>query len=254
MAESLADRLKRIAAEKKAARDAAESESAAKSELIELVTENSESNLEARHKLSVEAILNDRLEPVQATNSGGGSTGVAGEVSDGATGTTSEPDSSNETTIQASTTDSSAVERPGSGVGESKGLEPAPAPDSNVIAGVGGAGTEVQSSSTGSTSTELVSQPSTASSSDHPLAMEFAELEAALLARDPEFKVQLRKIHRHLGQDAELVTQMTEEEISMIVTGLVLFANTEIVEPAKAKSAKAAVKAAGKKAISADDL
>jgi hypothetical protein len=47
---------------------------------------------------------------------------------------------------------------------------------------------------------------------------------------------------------------MTEEEVAMIVGGLVLFANTEIVEPAKAKGVKKAVAAAKKIVISADDL
>lgn len=90
--------------------------------------------------------------------------------------------------------------------------------------------------------------------SDHPLAMQFAELEQALLAQQPEFKTILRQIHRHLGQEPELVTQMTEQEIQMIVSGLVIFANAEIVAPAIAKTAKAAIKAAKAKPISADDL
>lgn len=90
--------------------------------------------------------------------------------------------------------------------------------------------------------------------STHPLAMAFAELEAGLLARDPEFKTKLRDIHRHLGREPELVTQMTEAEIALIVTGMVVFANAEIVEPAAKKAGKAAVKAASKVVISADDL
>lgn len=90
--------------------------------------------------------------------------------------------------------------------------------------------------------------------SDHPLAMQFAELEQALLAKLPEFKTILRDIHRHLGQEPELVTQMSEQEIQMVVSGLVVFANAEIVEPAAQKSAKAKIKEASKKVISADDL
>lgn len=90
--------------------------------------------------------------------------------------------------------------------------------------------------------------------SNHPLAMQFAELESALLATDPEFKTILRQIHRHLGQEPELVTQMTEQEIQMVVQGLVVFANAEIVAPAAAKSEKAKLTAAKKKVISADDL
>ena len=90
--------------------------------------------------------------------------------------------------------------------------------------------------------------------SDHPLAMQFAELEQALLAQQPEFKTILRQIHRHLGQEPELVTQMTEQEIQLIVSGLVVFANAEIVAPAAEKSAKAKIAAAKKQPISADDL
>lgn len=97
--------------------------------------------------------------------------------------------------------------------------------------------------------TELTIQPTPSS---HPLAMQFAELEAALLTADPTFKTTLRDVHRHLGKDPELVTLMTEEEVAMIVKGLVVFANAEVVEPAKAKAVKAASKAL--KNISADDL
>lgn len=97
--------------------------------------------------------------------------------------------------------------------------------------------------------TELTIQPTPSS---HPLAMQFAELEAALLTADPTFKTTLRDVHRHLGKDPELVTLMTEEEVEMIVKGLVVFANAEVVEPAKAKAVKTAAKAL--KNISADDL
>lgn len=90
--------------------------------------------------------------------------------------------------------------------------------------------------------------------SNHPLAMEFAELEAALLAADPDFRNQLRNVHRHLGKEPELVTMMSEQEIQMIVRGLVELANSEIVEPAKAKSVKKATADLKKKVISADDL
>lgn len=96
--------------------------------------------------------------------------------------------------------------------------------------------------------------PKSITTSDHPLAMQFAELEQALNAKDPQFPTILRQIHRQLGQDAELVTQMSEEEIQLIVTGMVVYANAEIVEPAKVKAAKSAVAKAGKKPITADDL
>lgn len=90
--------------------------------------------------------------------------------------------------------------------------------------------------------------------SDHPLAMQFAELEQALLTRDPSFKTILRDIHRHLGSEPELVTMMTEEEVHRVVRGLVTVAQEEIVEPAKAKAVKATTKALKAKAIDVDDL
>lgn len=88
--------------------------------------------------------------------------------------------------------------------------------------------------------------------SSHPLAMQFAEMESALLTADPTFKTILRDVHRHLGKDPDLVTLMTEAEVALVVKGLVVFANAEVVEPAKAKAVKAAAKTM--KNISADDL
>lgn len=203
MAESLAERLKRIAAEKKAAREAGQA-----SPVVAPITE---------------VTSDDRLEPVrEEDNSGGEEPGI----------TCSTPGNSATVGTESEVSGSPAgIERT---VGEATGL---------AVQGSG----EVEAGSGNSVS-------SSGSSSDHPLAMKFAELEETLLARDPQFKVILRDIHRHLGQDAELVTQMTEEEIAMVVTGLVLFANTEIVEVAKAKSVKKAVAEAKKKVISADDL
>lgn len=90
--------------------------------------------------------------------------------------------------------------------------------------------------------------------SSHPLAMQFAELESALLASEPEFKTILRQIHKHLGNEPELVTQMSEKEIQMVVQGLIVFANAEIVAPAAAKTQAKKVKEAKAKVISADDL
>lgn len=89
--------------------------------------------------------------------------------------------------------------------------------------------------------------PSSKSSSTHPLAMQFAELEQGILARDPQFKTILRDIHRQLGTEPELVTQMTEAEIALVVQGLVQRAQEEIVTPAATKAAK-------KKVITVDDL
>ena len=105
-----------------------------------------------------------------------------------------------------------------------------------------------------SSTTNFPAAPAARSASNHPLAMQFAELEQGILARDPQFKTILRDIHRHLGSEPELVTQMTEAEVALVVQGLVQRAQEEIVAPAAAKSAKAAVRAAGKKTITVDDL
>lgn len=105
----------------------------------------------------------------------------------------------------------------------------------------------VVSDSGGSSSTNFPAAPSARSASNHPLAMQFAELEQGILARDPQFKTILRDIHRQLGTEPELVTQMTEAEIALVVQGLVQRAQEEIVTPAATKAAK-------KKVITVDDL
>lgn len=145
-----------------------------------------------------------------------------------------------------SNTDSTEVEGASSSDSSSLVADSSDGSSAGGVASVSGLGDPV---------TELAESPApTKAPSDHPLAMQFAELELALNAKDPQFPTILRQIHRHLGQDAELVTMMTEEEVQLIVTGMVVFAQAEIVEPAKAKAAKAAVTKAGKKAITADDL
>lgn len=113
---------------------------------------------------------------------------------------------------------------------------------------------EVSSNCTGGVLSSIGANTSSSCGSTHPLAMEFAELEAMILAADPTMPTILRQIHRHLGQDPELVTMMTEEEVQLMVTGMIVHAKAAIVEPAKAKTAKAAVSAAKKKVITADDL
>lgn len=103
------------------------------------------------------------------------------------------------------------------------------------------------SADSSSSSANFPAAPAARSVSNHPLAMQFAELEQGILARDPQFKTILRDIHRHLGSEPELVTQMTEAEIALVVQGLVQRAQEEIVAPA-------AVKAVKKKVITVDDL
>ena len=89
-------------------------------------------------------------------------------------------------------------------------------------------------------------------SSDNPIKMQLAELEAALTQKIPEFRTILRDIHGKLRQDPELVTAMSEEEISLIVSGLVAHANVEVLAPKAAKKAKSLGTA--KNPIGADDL
>lgn len=113
---------------------------------------------------------------------------------------------------------------------------------SNLLPTVSASSTDSDSSST-----NFPAAPPARSASNHPLAMQFAELEQGILARDPQFKTILRDIHRQLGTEPELVTQMTEAEIALVVQGLVQRAQEEIVTPAATKAAK-------KKVITVDDL
>lgn len=85
---------------------------------------------------------------------------------------------------------------------------------------------------------------------DHPLKMKLAELEQALTEKLPEFRTILRDIHSKLRQDPECVTAMSEDEIGVIVSGLVHHANVEVIAPKAVKSAKKAAKTP----ISASDL
>jgi hypothetical protein len=230
MAESLAERLKRIAAEKKAA--------AAK------VTEP-----------VAEVSSDDRLEPVREGEVAGAAdittsadtdnspVGTGGDSATVETGCGSETASQSDRTKVSLESDPTAGESASSNEGLESGHAVPVGSDSQASSSL-----EVLDNS------ELVDSTRVDVLPEHPLAMQFAELEAALLARDPTFKTILRQVHQHLGKDPELVTMMTEEEVAMIVGGLVLFANTEIVEPAKAKGVKKAVAAAKKVVISADDL
>lgn len=85
---------------------------------------------------------------------------------------------------------------------------------------------------------------------DNPLMMQLAELEDALLKKLPEFRTILRDIHTKLRQDPEVVTILTEDEVSLIVSGLVTHANVDIIAPRTVKAAKKAAKTP----ISAGDL
>lgn len=130
-------------------------------------------------------------------------------------------------------------------LGESELLSPDGAVSSTHVA-------ECSAGDSGSSEVLLTSLEPTPS--DHPLAMKFAELEQGLLTADPQFKTILRDIHRNLAMEPENVTAMTDEEVALVVRGLIMVAQAEVVEPAKAKAAKKSVAAAKKAVISADDL
>ena len=217
MAESLAEKLKRLAAEKKAAKEAV-------------------AVVESTVTAAVASVANDQ--PVMAV-----AVAVAQAGEDG-----NETDKGN--TVAASGVSTAGTQGAQAGTGTTGSSEsnitPPITSDRKELAGND---LPEQASSEQVAGINLTPTPSS-----HPLAMQFAEMETALLAADPKFKLILRDVHRTLGKEPELVTQMTEEEISLVVRGLVVFANAEIVEPAKAKAVKAGQAAMKKKAISADDL
>lgn len=68
------------------------------------------------------------------------------------------------------------------------------------------------------------------------------QLEDMLLKDAPEFRTVLRDIHRKLRNDPEIVTVLSPEEVALVVKGLAKHANTEVIAPAKVKSAKKAAK------------
>ncbi len=75
------------------------------------------------------------------------------------------------------------------------------------------------------------------------------DLESVLIAAHPRMPSLLRDIHTQLRKDPEIVTLMSEEEIGILVRGLMLQTNTVIATsvvkaPSVAKQIKAA-KSAG---------
>ena len=56
-----------------------------------------------------------------------------------------------------------------------------------------------------------------------------AKLQEAILNLYPTMPILLRQIHTQLRADAELVTTLSENEIGILVNGLKLQTNTEIV-------------------------
>lgn len=78
------------------------------------------------------------------------------------------------------------------------------------------------------------------------IEMAMAELESAMESSIPDYKNKLRDIHSMLLADPETVTLMTDEQIGLVVRGLIQFSGEELVaaEAKKSKSSK----------LKADDL
>lgn len=72
------------------------------------------------------------------------------------------------------------------------------------------------------------------------------ELQSALVSAHSQMPVLLRLIHQQLKQDPEIVTILTEQEISVIVSGLKKQTNTEI--------SAAVMKSGKRKVITEDDI
>lgn len=70
-------------------------------------------------------------------------------------------------------------------------------------------------------------------------------LQSALEERVPNIKTYLADIHKTLAEDPEVVTALSEEEISTVVKGLMQYANLEIpVSKTARKNKKTPVTAA----------
>lgn len=75
------------------------------------------------------------------------------------------------------------------------------------------------------------------------LVEEIAALEAALLSANPQMPHLLRTIHKQLASDAELTTLLTEEQIEVIVHGLIDHTKVELMKASAPK--KKALKSLG---------
>jgi hypothetical protein len=67
-------------------------------------------------------------------------------------------------------------------------------------------------------------------------------LQTALLEANPTMPVLLREIHQNLKQDEEIVTILSEEEIGIIVQGLMKQTNTVILASVAKKGTGKALK------------
>lgn len=71
-----------------------------------------------------------------------------------------------------------------------------------------------------------------------PIGRKLEELRTAIEANLPELPHVLKTIHTQLAQDPETVTLLTEEEIGLIVRGLVSHTDTTIIPKPKRGSSK----------------
>lgn len=94
------------------------------------------------------------------------------------------------------------------------------------------------------------------------IQMKIAELQEALLNAHPTMPLLLRDIHKKLQSDPATVTLLSEEEISIIVSGLKLQTNVELANASKSSSAASKTKSANSRLnailkranVSADDF
>lgn len=95
-----------------------------------------------------------------------------------------------------------------------------------------------------------VAAPKQATSMDAYVLQEgIAKLQELILTAHPTLPVLLRTIHKQLRDDPELVTILSEEEIGIIINGLKVQTNTEIVTSTVKSSTTAKLK---KKTLTTD--
>ena len=75
----------------------------------------------------------------------------------------------------------------------------------------------------------------------HPLSMQFASLQEALLTSNPSMPNLLREIHTQLKKDPDVVTLLSEEEISQVVRGLSHLTAVKFAESVTSTSKKASI-------------
>ena len=74
---------------------------------------------------------------------------------------------------------------------------------------------------------------------DQSLQIKIASLQEAILVSHPRLPILLKEIHTLLKNDPEIVTLMSEEDISVIVSGLKRQTATELVSSTLKKSSRA---------------